>query len=224
MNFTITDSCQNSEYGIVQCEQIKLNERSNGRIFVIDNFYEDPYLVRDFALNQIYFDGEGAVGSRTRKQFLFDGIKEKFEETIKEKIPDHTPNGFGWKDGGINGRFQSVKAGAPMVYHCDAQKWAGVLFLTPDAPPQSGTSFYRHKKTKIYHNSQINWGIGQGSEVFNEITFLDPTPYEKIDTVANVFNRLVLFDGGLIHSGNDYFGWDLPSSRLFHVFFFSEFN
>ena len=51
-------------------------------------------------------------------------------------------------------------------------------------------------------------------------TFVDPTPYERVDTVGNVFNRLVLFDGGLIHSGNDYFGWDIPSSRLFQIFFF----
>lgn len=221
-NFTTTDTDTNSEYGFIQCEEIKVNQKSNGRYFVIDNFYEDPDAVREFALYQTYFEGEGAVGYRTRKQFLFDGMKEKFEEIIREKIPDHTPNGHGWKDVGINGRFQSCKAGTPMVYHCDAQKWAGVLFLTPDAPPQSGTSFYRHKKTKVYHNSQINWEAGQGMEVFNQHTFLDPTPYEKMDTVGNAYNRLVIFDGGLIHSGNDYFGWDFQSSRLFQIFFFSE--
>jgi hypothetical protein len=42
-----------------------------------------------------------------------------------------------------------------------------------------------------------------------------------VDTVGNIFNRLVIFDGGLIHSASDYFGWDIASSRLFHMFFFN---
>jgi hypothetical protein len=111
-------------------------------------------------------------------------------------------------------------SGTPSVYHCDSQRWAAIIFLTPDAPPESGTSFYRHKNTKVFHNSQIDWNATQGLDVFNQKTFLDGTPYETLDTVANVFNRLVIFDGGLIHSGINYFGWDIPSSRLFHIFFF----
>jgi hypothetical protein len=216
----IWDSNPEAEQSIVTTNAFKIKEKSDSRFFVIDNFFEDPYAVREFALQQKFFDGEGAVGCRTRKQFLWDGLKEKFEQIIGEKISLHTENGFGWNDIGINGRFQSCKAGTPMVYHCDSQKWAAVLFLTPDAPPQSGTSFYRHKETKIHHSSQVNWDSGEGLKVFNNKTFLDPTPYEKIDTVGNVFNRLVIFDGGLIHSGNDYFGWDLESSRLFQIFFF----
>ena len=79
--------------------------------------------------------------------------KEKFEDIMQIKIADHTHNGFGWNDVGINGRFQSCIAGVPQVFHCDAQQWAAVIYLTPDAPPQSGTSFYRNKKSKVFHNS-----------------------------------------------------------------------
>jgi hypothetical protein len=216
----IWDSNPEAEQSIVITNAFNIKKESDKRFFVVDNFFEDPHAVREFALNQKYWDGEGAVGCRTRKQFLWDGLKEKFEEIIGEKIPDHTETGFGWDDIGINGRFQSCKAGTPMVFHCDSQKWAAVLFLTPDAPPQSGTSFYRHKETKIRHASEIDWNSGQGDVVFNQKTFIDPTPYERVDTVGNVFNRLVIFDGRLIHSGNDYFGWDMESSRLFQIFFF----
>jgi hypothetical protein len=128
---------------------------------------------------------------------------------------------MGWEDGGINGRFQTCTAGTPLVYHCDAQQWAGMVYLTPDAPPQCGTSFFRHKETKIRHNYEINWESGDGNRVFNQHTFLDGTPYELVDKIGNVFNRLVIFDGGLIHSASEYFGWDIPSSRLFHMFFFN---
>jgi hypothetical protein len=216
-----TDRNPESEWGIVESDQFKIKGNKDKRFFVVDNFYEDPYAVREFALQQIYYPGEGAVGHRTRKQFLFDGLRESFEEIIDAKIPDRD-NGYGWFDEGINGRFQYCPAGTPSVFHCDSQKWAAVIYLTPDAPPQSGTSFYRHKETKIFHNTQIDWAAGQGTKVFNQHTFLDSTPYEMVDTVGNVFNRLVLFDGGLIHSGVNYFGWDISSSRLFHIFFFNQ--
>ena len=217
-----TDRNPESEWGIVESDQFKIKGNKDKRFFVVDNFYEDPYAVREFALQQIYYPGEGAVGHRTRKQFLFDGLRESFEEIIDAKIADHTDDGFGWFNEGINGRFQYCPAGTPSVFHCDSQKWAAVIYLTPDAPPQSGTSFYRHKETKIFHNTQIDWAAGQGTKVFNQHTFLDSTPYEMVDTVGNVFNRLVLFDGGLIHSGVNYFGWDISSSRLFHIFFFNQ--
>jgi len=96
-----------------------------------------------------------------------------------------------------------------------------MVFLTPDSPPSCGTSFFRHKETKIHHNSQIDWSSSQELKVFNQKTFLDGTPYERIDQVGNIFNRLVIFDGGLIHSASEYFRWDINTSRLFHIFFFN---
>jgi hypothetical protein len=215
-----TDSSPESEHGIIDTNQFVINPKQDNRLFVVDNFYEDPMAVRNFALSQPYFPGEGAVGHRTRKQFLFDGLRERFEQIIGQKIPDHTDDNFGWRDVGINGRFQYCPAGTSSVYHCDAQHWAAMVFLNPDAPPSAGTSFFRHKETKIYHNSQIDWNTN-GNQVFNQHTFLDRTPYELTDSVSNVFNRLIIFDGGLIHCSSDYFGWDINSSRLFHIFFFN---
>lgn len=214
------DNNPESENGIIDTNQFVINLKQDNRFFVVDNFYEDPMGVRNFALSQPYFPGEGAVGHRTRKQFLFDGLKERFEQIIGQQIPDHTDDNFGWRDVGINGRFQYCPAGTSSVYHCDAQHWAAMVFLNPDAPPSAGTSFFRHKETKIYHNSQIDWNTN-GNQVFNQHTFLDRTPYELTDNVSNVFNRLIIFDGGLIHCAADYFGWDINSSRLFHIFFFN---
>jgi hypothetical protein len=210
-----TDNSPNSEWGIIETDQIKLSNCKDKRLFVVDNFYEDPLAVRDFALSQLYFDDAGYLGMRTRKQFFFEGVKEKFEEIIGEKITD-------WQDQGMNGRFQTCKAGTPLVYHSDAQRWAAMVYLTPNAPIECGTSFYRHKETKIHHVSKIDWDKGEGLKVFNQQTFVDKTPYEMVDTVGNIFNRLVIFDGGLIHAASEYFGWDIPSSRLFHMYFFNS--
>ena len=51
-----------------------INPNQSKRFFVVDDFYEDPMAVREHALAQTYFPGEGAVGERTRDQFLFDGL------------------------------------------------------------------------------------------------------------------------------------------------------
>jgi hypothetical protein len=203
-----------SDWGIIETDEFTITNGEDKRLFVVDNFYEDPLAVRNFALNQYYFNDEGYVGMRTRKQFIFDGVKERFEKIINQKIEN-------WNDQGMNGRFQSCKAGTPLVYHCDDQKWAAMVYLTPDAPIECGTSFYRHKQTKKYHMSQVDWNEGEGGKIFNQKTFVDKTPYEAIDVVGNIFNRLVIFDSKMIHAASEYFGWDIPSSRLFHMYFFN---
>jgi hypothetical protein len=218
----LTDSRPGENWGIRRGPVVNYRLDQKPRFWVVDDFYADPDSLREFALLQSYFPGEGAVGHRTRKQFLFDGLKEQFESIMGKKIADHTEKGTGWYDEGVNGRFQSCPAGTDMVFHCDHTSWAAIIYLSPDAPTQSGTSFYKHKKTGLRHADEIDWAGAEGSTVFNGKTFVDPTPYERIDTVGNIYNRLIIFDGRLIHSGQDYFGWDIASGRFFQIFFFDE--
>jgi hypothetical protein len=79
------DNNPESENGIIDTNQFTINPKQDNRLFVVDNFYEDPMAVRNFALSQPYFPGEGAVGHRTRKQFLFDGLRERFEQIIGDR-------------------------------------------------------------------------------------------------------------------------------------------
>lgn len=185
-----------------------VNPQRNKRIFVVDNFYQDPDSVRALALQQEFFEEPYFIGKRTQRQFLFPGIKESFEDVLGQKITK-------WEEHGMNGRFQHNVSGLPLVYHCDDQTWAGLIYLTPDAPPQAGTAAYRHKASGVRHNSDPRI-----MEAFNQKTFLDPTPYEQVDVVGNVYNRLVLFSGGLIHAACCYFGDSKENSRLWHMFFF----
>lgn len=190
---------------------LNISYKSNKRIFVVDNFYEDPHSVREYALAQDFDQGgigRGYIGCRTFKQFLFPGLKEKFEEILGTKI-------VRWEEHGMNGRFQYSIAGEPLVYHCDDQRWAGMLYLTPDAPFESGTTMWAHKRTKIRHNSHP-----QIMSTFRQESTLDKTPYEPVDVIGNVFNRLVIFDAGCIHSASEYFGFNQDNGRLWHMFFF----
>lgn len=190
-----------------------VNQQYMNGMWVVDNFYANPDAIRQFALEQEYqenHDGEmGYIGRRTHKQFLFPGLKEEFERIIGRKITR-------WEDHGMNGRFQYAKAGEPLVYHCDDQSWAGMLYLTPNAPYQCGTSTYALKNTDIRHRTHpdIMECFKPGSRNF------DRTPFEQVDVLGNVYNRLVIFNAGYLHSASEYFGFTPENSRLWHMFFF----
>lgn len=182
-------------------------------VWVVDDFYKNPDEIRHFAISREFEEGgigKGYIGRRTPEQYLFPELKEAFENIIGMKITK-------WEDHYMNGRFQSCYAGEPLVYHCDAQKYAGMLYLTPEAPFQTGTTMYAHKETKIRHSEDPNF-----YKVMNAATktHLDRTPYEPVDVVGNVYNRLVIFDAHMIHAASEYFGHDLEHSRLWQMFFF----
>ena len=134
-------------------------------------------------------------------------VKEKFEETIGEKITI-------WEEHGMNARFQSHKADFRPVYHCDSQIWAAAWYGNIDAPYEAGTSFYAHKETGL------RGGEPNINNAFEGNTWVDPTPYVRIDHAANIFNRLVIWDVKLIHAAPTYFGHNIDTARLTQVFFF----
>jgi len=199
------------KFGADSLPYLKFNQEPMNSVFIVDNFYADPYSVREYAMNQEYEknpDNYGYVGSRTTKQYFPLGIKERFEEIIGEKIVK-------WEEHGYNGRFQYNVAGQPLVFHCDEQKWAGLIYLTPNAPYQAGTRLLAHKKNRVRFNKEPKI-----MECFSQETFLDGTPFETVDHVGNVFNRLVIYRGGLIHAASEYFGHNMETGRLWQMFFF----
>ena len=187
-------------------------------VWVVDNFYKNPDLVREHALSREYHIGgigRGYIGNRTYEQFLFPGLKEKFEEIMGKKITK-------WEEHGMNGRFQYCWGGQPQVWHCDSQQWGGMIYLTPDAPYSCGTSLYAHKKTRArsYHQPghDINWN-GDVPEMLSS-QHLDGTYFEPVDVMGNVYNRLVIFDASCVHSSSGYFGHLKETCRLWQMFFF----
>jgi glycosyltransferase involved in cell wall biosynthesis len=186
-----------------------VNVSTKPRLWIVDDFYDDPYAVREFALQQEFEANlDYYKGNRTKQQFIIPGTKEAFEKIIGKKITNWT------ETHGMCGRFQYCTAQDDLVYHCDSQTLAGMIYLTPDAPFSCGTSLLAHKKTGLRNENDF-----QDTNVF-EGGYYDKTKFELVDTAGNVFNRLVLFDAKCIHSANEYFGTDITNSRLFHLFFF----
>ena len=50
--------------------------------------------------------------------------------------------------------------------------------------------------------------------------YLDPTEFDVVDVVGNIYNRIVIFNAKFIHSASCYFGTNIDNGRLFQLFFF----
>jgi len=176
---------------------------------VVDNFYKNPHEVREFALKQTFnYHPTSHKGKRTEVSNAPNGIKEHFEKILGRKITkwnEYMP---------VNGCFQVCNKDDKLVYHADTQNYAGIIYLTPDAPPNSGTSFYRSK-----HTLKMKAGVEEYGIVYPN-GHLEGSDFEMVDTVGNVFNRLVLFDAQFIHAATSYFGDSDDNCRLFQMFFF----
>ena len=185
----------------------KLNRNSKKLIFVVDNFYENPDNIRNFALKQEFVaDINYYKGRRTRRKSFVKDTKSQFEKIIGQPIVD-------WETHGMNGKFQICNSEDALVYHTDHQYWAGMVYLSPNAPFETGTTLYAHKDTKIRYSEDIT------SEVFKG-GFYDSTKFEVVDVIGNVYNRLGILHSQSIHAASCYFGQTNEDSRLFHMFFF----
>jgi len=188
-------------------------------IIVVDDFYASPDFIRDWVLKEIEFSpSEYHKGERATSKFFINGTKEKLEQIIGKPI-------YNWDHPRYaNGIFQFCTADQPIVYHVDNQTYAGIVFLTPDAPLSTGTSFYRSKYTGDFKFDDEKRSTEAYVRAFKgksaEMNFYDGTNFEKIDEVGNKYNRLVLFDAKNIHAATQYFGDAIDNSRLFHMFFF----
>ncbi len=107
-------------------------------IVVVDNFYSDPDWVRNYAMNNLEFSPSGYhKGQRSSDRFILNGTKEKFEEILGRKITNWNHDSY------ANGIFQYCTSQDPIVYHVDSQTYAAMVYLTPNAPLQTGTATYK---------------------------------------------------------------------------------
>ena len=183
----------------------------NTKVVIVDDFYQDPASVRDFALSQ-EFNVTGNFPSARTESFSTDSAKE----TIQRLVKNHGGEITYWPED-YNGSYQYTTQYDRSWIHADAETtWAGLVYLTPNAPLSAGTGIFRHKETGLTE-------APEDSEVLDNIykDSQDYTKWEMTDRIANVYNRLVMYRGYQFHQSLDYFGTDKFNGRLFQTFFFS---
>lgn len=177
----------------------RLDTTHNCDFIVIDNFYENPLNVREFALSQKFDTTGNFPGARTKSLSINDIFKK-----IQGYIYQYSSNNIY-----INGysAFQYTTSQHQSWVHIDNNnEWAGIIYLTPDAPVTSGTTFYE------FYDKYAS------QDLMNKYS-KDMTKWKEIDIVGNIFNRLILFNSKRYHMSRDYFGTDINNGRLFQVFF-----
>ena len=171
----------------------------------MDDFLDDPDGIRKFVLNsKIPFDRVGYfTGKRTSPVDNID-----YQNMIIEKLERVLP--FKIKMKPLSFPFQLCLAGDETTLHLDPSDWTGVLYLTPNAPIDSGTLLFKEdvELKKKLREDDID------GEMRADVT----------STLGNVYNRLVLLRGKEIpHRSNiPGFGDCLENGRLTQVFFFDE--
>lgn len=174
---------------------------------IVENFLENPNLVRESALAADFFSKKNHPGVRSSfvNQEYLNYVKEKISKILNRSIIDFESE--------ESGKFQICLEDDKSWIHTDPFAWSAVLFLNPDSSLDSGTGIFRHIKSGLICYDDID---------FSYTPNLDERDWECVTMIGNVFNRLVLFKGRTYHrSLLAGFGNNKSNGRLTQVFFFN---
>ena len=197
----------------------------NSDIIIYDNFYDDPFYVRNLALDSDFL--QAAPINYNTDEVLWQGktsqliYKPKYIDVKVSKILN-----IPVRSDEVSGFFRLSKTNDSPGIFChtdgypdtDKRKFTGVLYL--NTPEQSldkvGTVFLKHRRTnkvKLEYMSDYN-------QVFMDYNNSDA--WEVYYTTLLKFNRLVLLNSLLFHAIGEVFGEDKMSARLAQIFTFYE--
>ncbi len=200
----------------------QISRSPSGSLVVVDNFYNNPMETRNYILTQDFKVSGNYPGKRTIS-YANEDIKmiiQKYVLTVGGKIIDFPIPKPDLSDADkiYNGAYQYTTSRDRSWVHMDGfNNWAGVLFLTPNAPVTSGTGFYQFYDGTMGEEDQAIMNNKALTDTYSQ----DMTKWKLVDQVGNVFNRLILFNSKKFHMSMDYFGDTKENGRLFQVFFFS---
>jgi hypothetical protein len=207
---------------------------------IVDDFFDDPDSVREMALSM---DMEKAV------QGHFPGFRTK---NLLEIIPDfHNLVIKKWLSNFYSLDRERINLQAKSHFHLIPapnkedkddmlnQSWihtdkqcvaAGLIYLTPNANKDSGTSLFDLKDgikvesldtspRLLFHTLGITDALVH-NENYEETLKKHNDCFEETVNVKNKYNRLIAYDGSRWHAANNY--WTGTEDRLTLVFFIYE--
>lgn len=200
-------------------------------VTIVDNFYENPEIVRDFALSQTFYPSNGKYpGQRTE---MISNLSREFFNTFSEKLVsmfyDLGNTALEWS---IETTFQKIpklsknkesKFNEGWI-HYDPCILSGIIYLSRDSV---GTNIYEPIDPKDAEHSQSQRDIFySGSEIseeeYSKGIIENNSKFKPSVQVDGKFNRLLLFEGGVWHGVPSFYcnGED----RLTQVFFVYKLN
>jgi hypothetical protein len=196
-------------------------------IYIFDNFYSDPYSVREFALNCNYDLTAPVAWAHNTENVLWPGYVTNSTHKVKDiDVKVSKLLGVGYRSDKQSGFFRLNQVGdtSPYYVHTDGLpvenkiNYTGVVYLSlpSDCVDKSGTIFYKHirtGRTKLECIADYNQ------------TLLDTKNKDAwcVDNIVEIkFNRLILLNQTLFHSIGDTFGNTKENGRLAQIFNFYQ--
>jgi len=195
---------------------------------IVENFYSDPNKIRQYALSLEYSKGNGNwPGLRTKQLDLID--KDFFWFTAEKFLSVYYDN-LNSDDWQVLTFFQKIYPFSADKNHFTNRGWihkdycafAGILYLTPNPDPDSGTSIF-----EIVDESNNVQNYLESKKRFYRNNILDDDYESRIENhrkqftetleIKNKYNRLALIDGHCWHGVNTLNCNNLP--RLTQTFF-----
>jgi hypothetical protein len=199
------------------------------RLIVVDEFYADPATVREFCFRTCRFRGAGRYnypGWEGDKGATPPELEKALASIVGGDIEVDAER-FTW--GGF--RLITEESGRNAAVHADSgADWAGLVYLSPNAPTSGGTGFFRHRATGLEApptDAQARiFGFSDADSFDLEVIRpqkCDNDAWELVSWIAPVYNRLVLFRGReCYHAPLAGFGSTTEDARLTHNFFFND--
>jgi hypothetical protein len=196
----------------------------NPTFITIDDFYEDPYKVREYALTCEY-DGDKVSGNynngnapwpgkMSKKPYLVPGLDLNVSKMLKRNVIQHL--------GKDSGKFRISKLGdtSNNLVHADDSLnnyplYAGVVYLNPDVIDTEGTIFYKHKPS----NERVLTSKDEYKRIVANEEDKDISYWQRELVSYITWNRLVIYPGHMFHGIGPLFGDSDETARLVQVFF-----
>ncbi len=197
-------------------------------LMVIDDFYPDPDRIRSRALSMTYTEPENFTGWRTRA-YQPRGIRQRIEKRFRLRIKywEEDLDAIESCNGVIFSSFSTGGHAERVGVHYDVPShWVMFLiYLTPRAPFDAGTSLWQHRATGLLarptrkDSERLGVPVKKLEETL-ERDLHDRKRWREVDRVGNVYNRAVMFPGGFLHSASMHFGSSLKTGRIYQSFHF----
>jgi len=212
-------------------------------IQIVDNFFSDPDKIVDFANSLKFKKNKTGDWPGERTDYLHNIDKKFFNEFLSKVLSlnfDYKYHKITWEN--VELTFQKTKPLDPSnknsilnegLVHVDGDfPLVGLVYLTKDADPDSGTSIFELKKDckplnntktkrKIYskHHNKLN------NKDYNELKKLiknDKDTFFETCRINNIYNRLFVYNGKDYHKANSFYTG--TEERLTLVFFMKQIN
>lgn len=197
---------------------------------VVDNFFTDPGEIVQRAKKLEFSPAENGkyAGVRTEALHEVDPVfHDYFNNKFFRLFYDYNVTDVNWQ---VSSFFHKIEAPDTT----DKESWynrswihidpraiaAGIIYLTPDADPDSGTSIYKLKSGKealFDETARIDFHKNDNRNGYIEKLKKHNNKFEESVVIKNVYNRLAAYDSKEFHAANTYYTGVEP--RLTYVFF-----